>query len=127
MTVDGRSSDALHGDRDVSVAVCSADAYRGAEWVPVPGHPHRLRPHGWVYLRCHGRLVARLRAVGTERREVRPRRTPMADDDAGFGPGRVLLVDPDTFEDIGIDLGPLASRQRSGLRYLRATCHGTVV
>jgi hypothetical protein len=117
----------LQGDRDVSVAVCSADAYRGAAWVPVPGHPHHLRAHGWVYLRHDGRLVARVRARGTAQLEVRPRRTPTTVDDPGFGPGRVLLVDPDTFEDTQVDLGPLASRQRSGLRYLRATRRGTVV
>ena len=39
----------------------------------------------------------------------------------------MLIVDPDTFEDTQIDLGTLASRQRSGLRYLRATRRGTVV
>ncbi len=117
----------LSGDRDVSVPVCSAEAYRDAEWVPVAGRPLRLRAHGWVYLRHRGRLVARVRAVGTDRLTVRPRRTPRAVDDVGFGPGPVILVDPATFEDEHIDLGTLASRQRSGVRYLRAARDRTVV
>jgi hypothetical protein len=129
MSIDDRRrnrSGALGGDRDVSVPVCSAEAYRNAGWIPVSGRPRRLRPHGWVYLRHHGRLVARVRAVGTARLAARPRRTPRPDDD-GFGPGPVVLVDPTTFEDVHSDLGPLASRQRSGVRYLRATRDRTVV
>lgn len=117
----------LDGDRDVSVPVCSADAYRGATWVPIPGRPHHLRRDGWVYLRHRGALVARVRAVGVAWSPVRPRRTPVGPHDPGFGPGRVLVVDPTTFTDIDIDLGMLASRQRSGLRYLVTTTDGGVV
>jgi len=58
---------------------------------------------------------------------VRPRRSPVDADDPGYGPGLVLLVDPASFEDTAIDLGALASRQRSGLHYLRTTRRGTVV
>lgn len=123
----GEPSPPLHGDRDVSVPVCSADAYRGAEWVPISGCPHHLRPHGWVYLRHHGALVARVRATGVARLEVRPRRTPLTRDDPGFGPGTVVTVDPATFTEVHIDLGDLARRQRSGLRYLRADRAGAVV
>lgn len=118
----------LHGDRDVSVPVCSFDAYRDAVWVPVSGRPHALRDGGWVYLRHRGRLGARVRAVAVAEVPVRPRRTGAdADHPEGLGPGTVLRVDPSTFERVDIDLGAAAARMRSGIRYLRAAPDGTVV
>lgn len=114
--------EALRGDRDASVPICAIDRYRHASWIPVHGFPHRLRANGWAYLRTRGHLMGRLRAVGVQWRARRP-----SNDGSGFGPGRILLVDPDSFEDVDIDLGELASHQRSGIRYLRAARSGRIV
>ena len=116
----------LHGDRDASVPVCSITAYvdADADWLPVPGYPRLLRPHGWVYLRERGRLGARVRAEGVEHLAVRPCRTPRDARAAALGPGTAICVDPTTWERVDIDLGPDAIRMRSGIRYLRVTRAG---
>ncbi len=119
--------DELDGDRDVSVPVCSIDAYRRADRVPAPGRPHLLRPGGWVYLRSRGRLGARVRAVDVGHVRFRRRHTGGPGSAGDLGPGTVIHVDPSTFERVDIDLGPDAVRMRSGIRYLRAAPDGTVV
>lgn len=106
--------------------VCSIDAYRGADRLPVSGFPHLLRPHGWVYLRRAGRLGARVRAEGVAHVASRPCRGPDPTPDGDLGPGTVIHVDPTSWETVDIDLGPNASRMRSGIRYLRSSPDGGV-
>lgn len=116
----------LRGDRDASVPVCSIDAYRGADRLPVSGFPRLLRRGGWVYLRHDGRLGARVRAEGVTHVASRVRRVRGPGDGRDLGPGTVIRVDPDTWERVDVDLGADAVRMRSGIRYLRASRRGDV-
>lgn len=106
----------------MSVPICAIERYRHASWIPLHGFPRRLRANGWAYLRTRGHLRGRVRAVGVQWRARRA-----TNDGPGFGPGRILVVDPDTFEELDIDLGDLAPHQRSGIRYLRVARSGRIV
>ncbi len=121
----------LSGDKDLSYAVHSFDEHRsgpGNDWLLASGgFPAQLRTGGWLYLRSGGFLGPRVRVRGIGFRDERVEHTS---DKAGVfedrGPGPTIEVDPDTWEDFSADLGDLASKQRTGYRYLISDTSGGV-
>ena len=70
----------------------------------------------WIYLRCDGRLMARVKATKVIWEDDR---RDLADPERDLGPGIAIQVDSRTWDpDIDIDLGQLAAQQRDGFRYL---------
>ncbi len=121
----------LSGDKDLSYAVQSFDEHRngtGNDWlVASGGFPAQLRAGGWLYLRSGGRLGPRVRVCGIGFRTDRPEHTPDPDSEPGnHGPGATIELDADTWEDFDCDLGDLASKQRTGYRYLITDTDGGV-
>ncbi len=106
----------LAGDLDMSLPVVDVEQAVGATTLAARAFPHYLRRSGWIYLRAEGRLQARVKAGKVVWAEER---TDLADPDRDLGPGIVIEVDARTWDtDIDVDLGPLASQQRDGFRYL---------
>jgi hypothetical protein len=115
----------LGGEYDMSIPVDASEPLLGAEWLPAHAFPHYLRRAGWIYLRCEGRLAARVKAQKVK--WLSERKVPTTDAYVNKGPGMVIKVDPRTWDDsIDIDLGAHAQRQRHGYRYLRTNEDGTV-
>jgi hypothetical protein len=106
----------LAGDLDMSLPVDSATTVIGAESLVARAFPHYLRRAGWIYLRCEGRLTARVKATRVVWQEDR---LDLADPGRDLGPGIAIEVDSRTWDDdVDIDLGDLAAQQRDGFRYL---------
>ncbi|MEM9566470.1 MAG: hypothetical protein AAGA93_27875 [Actinomycetota bacterium] len=106
----------LAGDLDMSLPVEAVHGVLGAECLSARAFPHYLRRAGWVYLRCDGRLQARVKATKVVWRDDR---TDLADSTRHLGPGIAIEVDARTWDhDLDIDLGALAEQQRDGFRYL---------
>lgn len=106
----------LAGDLDMSLPVHEVDGVIGAESLSARAFPHYLRRSGWIYLRCAGRLQARVKASKVVWADDR---NDLADPDRDLGPGIVIQVDARTWDtEVDIDLGALAVRQRDGFRYL---------
>ncbi|MCX7621327.1 MAG: hypothetical protein N2037_10850 [Acidimicrobiales bacterium] len=117
----------LSGDKDVSMPVFEVEPYLGTrtDWMPaISGYPHHLRPNGWLYLRCRGRLAARVRVPLLSWRDDRPTRT--GDSPGTFGPGLIFAVDPSTWEPFEQSLGDDETRMRQGYRYHRTDQAGVV-
>ena len=118
----------LVGDRDVSFPVYEVAPHmtgEGNDWVTGDqGLPWGLRPGGWLYLRCDGRLKGPARVKGIGFRDSRPWHTGGV---GNFGPGPTIELDPNTGERADVDLGELAESQRQGYRYLIALDSGEVL
>lgn len=121
----------LGGDKDLSYSVHDFDEHRngpGNDWLfATGGFPAQLRAGGWLYLRADGRLGPRVRVRGIGFREERLEHT--FDPEAGpenRGPGPTIELDAETWEDFDLDLGDLASKQRTGYRYLITDTDGGV-
>ena len=107
----------LAGDLDMSLPVESVETVVGSSRLPARAFPHYLRRSGWIYLRSEARLQARVKAIKVVWQEDR---TDLADPGRDLGPGIAIEVDLKTWDDdIDIDLGALAVRQRDGFRYLK--------
>lgn len=114
----------LAGDLDMSLPVHSVDDAVGSSTLAARVFPHYLRKGGWVYLRTEDRLEARVKAVKVVWRNDR---TDLADPGRHLGSGIAIKVDPSTWdEEVDIDLGCLAGRQRDGFRYLVTNDDDTV-
>ena len=114
----------LAGDLDMSLPVCKADQVVGSECLSARAFPHYLRRAGWIYLRCEGRLTARVKA---NRVVWANERFDLADPERNLGPGIAIQVDTRTWDpDIDIDLGRLSAQQRDGFRYLMTNDDDTV-
>jgi len=97
------------------------------DWMPaIGGYPHDLRTDGWLYLRCDGTLVARVRVPSMGWREERPSRTGTDGENPGWGAGLVFVVDPNSWEPFDQLLGDDAERMRQGYRYHRTDITGHV-
>ena len=115
----------LGGEFDMSMPVDAIEPFIGADWLPAHAFPHYLRRSGWVYLRCDGRLAARVKVSKVVWRTER--KVPSIDAFEDQGPGMALQIDPRTWDDgVDIDLGPLAEQQQRGYRYLRTNDDETV-
>lgn len=115
----------LGGELDMSMPVDLVEPFLGSDWLVARTFPHYLRRSGWIYLRCDGKLKARVKATKVVWRNERkvPTDGPFED----LGPGLALQVDPRTWDDnVDIDLGAHASRQEHGYRYLRTNTDDTV-
>lgn len=108
----------LTGQYDLSLPLHAIDPYVGESWLIVSGHPQHLGANGWLYVRADDRIGARVRPLYTEMRSSRPERT--GGTDAGDrGEGRVVVVDPNTWERVNYDLTREGSEvSGQGLRYL---------
>ncbi len=106
----------LAGDLDMSLPVCDLTRVVGTSSLVARAFPHYLRRSGWVYLRCDGKLQARVKATKVVWQE---NRNDLADPDRQLGAGLAIEVDERTWDDeLDIDLGHLAAQQRDGFRYL---------
>lgn len=118
----------LAGNKDVSMPVYEPGPYLAdrTDWMPaVSGYPHSLRPNGWLYLRCDGKLIARVRVSSMAWRDERPHRTGAEPGNNGFGPGLIFAVDPETWEPVDQSLGAEAENMRQGYRYHLTDKKGT--
>jgi hypothetical protein len=114
----------LAGDLDMSLPVFSVDEVIGSSTLAARVFPHYLRKGGWVYLRTADKLEARVKALKVVWRQDR---IDLADPDRDLGSGLAIKVDPSTWDDqIDIELGCLADRQRDGFRYLMTNDDDTV-
>lgn len=114
----------LAGDLDMSLPVACSQDVIGAPTLAARAFPHYLRRSGWIYLRCDGKLTARVKAAKVVWQDER---TDLAEPERDLGAGIAIEVDPRTWDDdIDIDLGTLASRQRDGFRYLKSNVDDTV-
>lgn len=114
----------LAGELDMSVPVHTVDEIIGSACLPARAFPHYLRRAGWVYLRSEEKLQARVKATKVVWTEER---IDLADPTRDLGAGIAIEVDPRTWDDdIDIELGWLASRQRDGFRYLKTNDDDTV-
>ncbi|MEM7275273.1 MAG: hypothetical protein AAF547_19510, partial [Actinomycetota bacterium] len=114
----------LAGDLDMSLPVCAVDGVIGSNTLAARAFPHYLRRSGWIYLRCDGKLQARVKATKVIWQDDR---LDLAEPERALGAGIVIEVDPRTWDDdIDIDLGQLAARQRDGFRYLKTNDDDTV-
>jgi hypothetical protein len=114
----------LAGDLDMSMPVDAVGGVLGSDTLTARAFPHYLRRSGWIYLRCDGRLQARVKATKVIWEE---QRSDLADPDRDLGPGIAIKVDARTWDaDVDIDLGPLAVQQRDGFRYLMTNDDDTV-
>lgn len=119
----------LAGDKDLSIPVFDSEPNVRADndWMTATsGYPHDLRPNGWLYLRCNGALVARVRVPAMAWRDERPYRTGQDLSREWQGPGLVFAVDPATWEPFYQDLGADAESMRQGYRYHRTDKAGVV-
>jgi hypothetical protein len=124
-TCDSDKISPLGGDLDMSLPVDAIEPMIGADWIAARTFPHYLRRSGWIYLRCEGRLQARVKVVKVI--WLAERKVPTVHAYEDQGPGMALQVDPRTWDaDIDIDLGSLAERQRRGYRYLKTNDDDTV-
>lgn len=115
----------LGGDLDMSMPVEVVEPLIGADWLMARTFPHYLRRSGWIYLRCDGRLQARVKAVKLIWRAER--KVPTSGPYEDLGPGLAIQVDPRTWDDsIDIALGVHAEQQQHGYRYLKTNDDDTV-
>ncbi len=114
----------LAGDLDMSVPVTNIDGIVGMSCLPARAFPHYLRRAGWIYLRSEDKLTARVKAIKVVWTDER---SDMSDPSRDLGAGIGIEVDPRTWDDdIDIELGWLAERQRDGFRYLKTNDDDTV-
>ena len=115
----------LGGDLDMSLPVNTVEPLIGSDWLTARTFPHYLRRSGWVYMRCEGKLLARVKAVKVMWRTERKVPTNGAYED--IGPGLALQIDPRTWDDaVDIELGAHAESQQHGYRYLKTNDDDTV-
>ena len=114
----------LAGELDMSMPVESYESIIGASCLPARAFPHYLRRSGWVYLRTNDHLTARVKATKVIWEDARQ---CLADPERDLGAGIAIEVDARTWDDdISIDLGDQAARQRDGFRYLKTNDDDTV-
>lgn len=114
----------LAGDLDMSMPVDDVSAVIGMSVLPARAFPHYLRRAGWIYLRSEDRLQARVKASKVIWVDER---MDLADPTRDLGPGIAIEVDQKSWDDdIKIELGAQAERQRDGFRYLKTNDDDTV-
>ncbi|MEM7323933.1 MAG: hypothetical protein AAF531_12670 [Actinomycetota bacterium] len=114
----------LAGELDMSMPVADVGDVIGREVLPARAFPHYLRRSGWIYLRSEDRLQARVKATKVVWIDER---IDLADPSRDLGPGIGIEVDPKSWDDdVKIELGAQAARQRDGFRYLKTNDDDTV-